>query len=108
VDDRGIVAPSLAGARNFSALVNIPATSAVLPAFYSMGLSGSFVVGRAWGVGGVKLTPTSSLVPRVISGAVPPLVIALMRRIRTSSLYLCVLLDRRRKLRLYTNVDGLT
>jgi len=48
------------------------------------------VGGGGGGGGGVKLTPTSSLVPRLISGAVPPLVSALMRCIGTSSLYLCV------------------
>ena len=43
------MAQSLAGAGNFSAPVNTPATSSVQPAFYSMGLSGSFVVGKAGG-----------------------------------------------------------
>jgi hypothetical protein len=52
VDDREIVARSLAEARDISALVNASATSAVHSASYSLCLSGSFVVGKARPVGG--------------------------------------------------------
>ena len=95
MDDRGIVARSLTEARDFSAYVNSPANSAIHPASYSLGLSGSFVVGKA-GKRGVKLTPTSDLVPRLIMcGAVPPLVIALMTCIWTSSAVPLCMLERR-------------